>query len=60
MNNPQQAHKLTWKQFLELCNSAGIKENDEIDSIDISWGETTYFECHKDDITGWQISLRAK
>ncbi len=60
MNNPATAKKLTWLQFLELCKKAGIKENDEIDSIDISWGELDYFECVQDDITGWQISLRGR
>jgi len=60
MNRQQQAQKLTWKQFVDLCDKAGIKEQDEIDSIDISWGEPEYFECHQDEITGWQITLRAK
>lgn len=52
--------KLTWKEFLDLCREAGIREDDEIDFIDISWGDSGYFECQWDDDFGWQISLRAK
>lgn len=55
-----QPAKLTWKDFVELCQKAGIRDQDEIDTIDISWGDATYFECTWDDDFGWQISLRAK
>lgn len=60
MKNEQKNEKLTWKDFIELCKKAGIHDDDEIDSIDISWGDTQYFECQRDDDFGWQISLRAK
>ena len=56
--NPH-AQKLTWKQFLELCEKSGINEDDEIDIIDISWGGAEDFECKKDDDFGWHITLRS-
>jgi hypothetical protein len=51
--------KLTWKEFKELCEKKGVQDSDELDSIDISWGDIEYFECKKDEDFGWQISLRA-
>jgi hypothetical protein len=53
------ATKLTWKEFKDLCEKKGIKDEDELDIIDISWGSTEYFECKRDDDFGWQITLRA-
>jgi hypothetical protein len=53
------ASKLTWKQFKELCEQKGVRDDDELDSIDISWGDVEYFECRKDEDFGWQITLRA-
>jgi len=53
------ATKLTWKQFKELCEKKGIQDNDELDIIDISWGDIEFFECKKDEDFGWQITLRA-
>jgi hypothetical protein len=54
-----QAKKLTWKEFKELCEQKGIQDSDELDIIDISWGDTQYFEAKKDEDFGWQITLRA-
>ena len=53
------ATKLTWKEFKTLCEQKGVQDNDELDSIDISWGDIEYFECKKDEDFGWQITLRA-
>lgn len=53
------AKKLTWKEFKELCEQRGVKDSDELDTIDISWGSTDDFECKKDPDFGWQISLRS-
>ena len=49
--------KLTWKDFKVLVEASGVKENDEIDRIDISWGDLKDFECRHDDIFGWRIIL---
>jgi hypothetical protein len=51
-------NKLTWKQFKELCEQQGIKDDDELDTIDISWGDLEYFEAKRDEDFGWQITLR--
>ncbi len=58
-NKNQNASKLTWKQFKELCEQQGIKDDDELDIIDISWGSLEYFNARKDEDFGWQITLRA-
>ena len=50
--------KLTWKQFKELCEQQGVRDEDELDIIDISWGSVDYFEAKKDEDFGWQITLR--
>jgi hypothetical protein len=49
--------KLTWGELKTLIESAGVRDQDEVDSIDISWGRPDQLECHKDDIFGWQIRL---
>lgn len=51
------SNKFTWKEFKELCEQYGIADNDFVDDIDISWGKREYFNCEKDDIYGWKISL---
>jgi len=50
-------HKMTWAELKKLIEAAGVKDNDEIDKIDISWGSIKYFECLKDDDFGWRIIL---
>ncbi|NOX43011.1 MAG: hypothetical protein GXP19_04660 [Gammaproteobacteria bacterium] len=59
MNDSRQ-DKITWKQFKLLAEKAGVKDNDEIDSIDIAWGNTEDFEINFDDDFGWQIFLQRK
>jgi len=49
--------KLTWGQLKDLLESAGILNEDEIDTISISWGKIEEMEIKKDDIFGWQIYL---
>lgn len=49
--------KLTWKELKELIEKSGVRPEDEIDRIDISWGSLEDFECNKDDIFGWRIIL---
>lgn len=50
-------HKLTWQEIKQLIEESGVKPDDEIDRIDISWGSIEEFECNKDDIFGWRIIL---
>jgi len=49
--------KLTWQEVKSLIEMAGVKNNDEIDRIDISWGKLEEFICSKDDDFGWRIQL---
>ncbi len=51
--------KITWQEFKALCEAAGIQDDDEIDSIDISWGDKVFFQCTKDEDFGWNIRLPA-
>lgn len=53
----KQEYKLTWKQFKELLENAGIQDTDEIDDIDLSWGDLNDFECYKDEVFGWKVRL---
>ena len=50
-------HKMTWSELKRLIEEAGVKDNDEIDKIDISWGSSEHFECRKDEDFGWRIIL---
>ena len=50
-------NKLTWKQFKELLENAGVQDADEIDDIDLSWGDLNDFECYKDEVFGWKVRL---
>jgi len=49
--------KLTWGQLKNLLESAGIHNDDEIDTIAISWGQIEEMEIKQDEIFGWQIYL---
>jgi len=49
--------KLTWLEVKNLIEQAGVKNNDEIDRIDISWGRIDEFICNKDEDFGWMIQL---
>ena len=49
--------KMTWNEIKDLIEASGVKPDDEIDRIDISWGSLEEFDCSKDDIFGWRIIL---
>jgi hypothetical protein len=49
--------KITYKDLLAACKAAGIKEDDPLDSIDISWGSAENLQCVKDKDFGWQITM---
>jgi len=60
MTNSIKQNKITWSQFKILAEQAGIKDDDEIDSIDVAWGDIEDFEINQDDDFGWQIRLQRK
>ncbi len=60
MDDSPKRNKITWNQFKLLAEQAGVKDDDEIDSIDVAWGNTEDFEIKCDDDFGWQISLHRK
>lgn len=49
--------KITWGELKKLAEQAGIQDSDEIDAIDISWGDIEEVECNKDEDFGWQIRM---
>ncbi len=53
----QEARKITWGEFKEYCYRAGVRDSDEIDCIDVSWGDIEELQCRKDVDFGWQITL---
>jgi hypothetical protein len=53
----QDEKKLTWQEVKLLIEQAGVRNEDEIDRIDISWGKIEELMCNKDDDFGWQIKL---
>lgn len=53
----QLQRKLTWGEVKDMIESAGVRDTDEIDSIDISWGALDQFAATKDEICGWRIRL---
>jgi len=49
--------KLTWGEIKRLLEEAGVRDEDEIDRIDISWGSAEDLECVHDEDFGWRIVL---
>ncbi len=49
--------KFTWGELKKLIEASGVKAEDEIDKIEISWGDIEEFTCTKDEDFGWQIRL---
>ena len=49
--------KLTWGELKRKVEEAGIKDEDEIDNITVSWGSAVDLDVKKDEIFGWQIYL---
>ena len=52
-----QERKLTWQEIRDMIEKSGVRPDDEIDRIDISWGSPDDFECIKDEVFGWRITL---
>lgn len=49
--------KITWQELKAACEAAGVKDDDPIDIIEISWGDSEELRCVKDKDFGWQITL---
>ena len=49
--------KITWQQLKDICEKAGVKDDDQLDTVYITWGEVDALECVRDDDFGWQIIL---
>ncbi len=49
--------KITWQELKQACEEAGIKDDDPIDIIEISWGTPEELKCVRDEDFGWQITL---
>lgn len=47
--------KMTWREVREAIERAGVADDDEIDSIEISWGTSDQLVLTKDEDFGWQI-----
>ena len=48
-------NKMTWREIREVIESAGVRDDDEIDCIEISWGTSEQLVLTKDEDFGWQI-----
>ena len=46
---------MTWREVREVIENAGVKDEDEIDCIEISWGTAEQLTLSKDEDFGWQI-----
>ena len=46
---------MTWREVREAVERAGVADDDEIDSIEISWGTSDQLVLTKDEDFGWQI-----
>jgi hypothetical protein len=49
--------KITWGQLKHILESSGISDEDEIDRIDLGWGDPQQIKIEYDEIFGWQIFL---
>ena len=53
----EKSGKVTWGDFKKLIEEAGVKDCDEIDRIDVSWGNIKELKIIHDDDFGWQVFL---
>ncbi len=56
-NERRDKTKITWQELKLACEQAGIRDEDELDTVFIAWGEIEALTCKKDDDFGWQIIL---
>ena len=56
-NNIDECGKITWGELKRIIEKSGIKDSDEIDRLDIAWGNIEDINVSYDDDYGWQIYL---
>lgn len=49
--------KVTWGDLKQALEQAGVQDHDEIDRIDLGWGNPNHIKVVHDDDFGWQIFL---
>lgn len=49
--------KVTWGEIKQFIEKTGIRDTDEIDSIDVAWGKLDKLKATFDTDFGWQICL---
>ena len=49
--------KVTWGELKKLVEQSGVTDHDEMDRIDIAWGNVDEIKISFDDDFGWQIYL---
>jgi hypothetical protein len=49
--------KITWKDLKIACEKAGVKDDDQLDTVNIAWGGVEHLKCNHDEDFGWQITL---
>lgn len=49
--------KVTWGEIKTFVEQKGIKDTDEIDLIDVTWGNLEKLKATFDTDFGWQICL---
>lgn len=52
-----EALKITWRDLKQACERAGVKDEDTLDAVQITWGSSNQLKCNKDEDFGWQIIL---
>ena len=57
INIASTGEKITWGDLKQVIEKSGIENNDEIDTIDISWGKADKLKVLFDEDFGWQIIL---
>ena len=59
MSAQHESGRITWQELKDMCENAGVRDNDLIDFVDVAWGEAQLLKCQKDVDFGWQIKLSA-
>jgi len=49
--------KLTWGELKKFIEESGVRDKDELDRIDISWGTLNDLAISYDEDFGWQLYL---
>jgi len=55
--NIQHRGKVTWGELKNIVEQSGVSDHDEMDRIDVAWGNINELKILFDDDFGWQIYL---